>query len=114
MANIDEQAIIDALTQYALLKRSNDLLVVSIDLSTPRQHPTEISDFADSLSITIFQNTGTFTLYINKASVDHSIIISPLGYPQMLVIDWLDIKKIFITNAAQVGQSAQIIKFFRA
>ena len=111
----DLQTMIEAaFADYALLKRANDMYVKTVDLSTANTAPTELTDLQNSASLTIFLNTGTFTLFLHKADQVHQLTISPLTYPQTLLIDWMDIDHVYIQNAAQSSLSATIIKFFRA
>lgn len=110
----DIQATIEAAFEdYGLLKRANDFYVKTIDLSTAVTTPTELTDLANAQSLTIFICTGTITLWLQKADATHQITISPLTYPQTLLIDWLDISKVFIQNTAQAGLQLVILKFFR-
>jgi len=114
--NLDElkTMIKEAMDEYGVLKRANDWLVVTIDLATARSTPTEITELANALSLTIFRNTGTFTLYLQLKDDTKKITVDALTYPQTLLIDWMDIEKVFITNTAQSGLTATILKFFRA
>jgi len=106
--------IADALEKHGALKRANDWYVATIDLSTARTTPTEITELANALSLAIFRNTGSFVLYCQTKDDTKKITVDALTYPQTLLIDWFDIKKVFITNTAQSGLSATILKFFRA
>jgi hypothetical protein len=105
--------ILEALEKHGVLKRANDFYVATIDLATARNTPTEITELANALSLTIFRNTGTFTLYLQKNDDTHKITVDALTYPQTLLIDWFDIQKVWITNTAQTGYTATILKFFR-
>lgn len=107
-------AIIEALEKHGVLKRANDFYVATIDLATARAQPTEITDLANSLSLCIFRNTGTFDLYLKLKSDEKKITVDALTYPQTFLIDWFDIDHVFIKNTAQSGASAVIIKFFKA
>ena len=106
--------ILEALEKHGVLKRANDFYVASIDLASARNTPTEITELANALSLTIFRNTGTFTLYLQVKDDPHKITVDALTYPQTLLIDWFDIQKVWITNTAQSGLSATILKFFKA
>jgi len=109
-----ENMVSSALEKHGALKRATDFYVAAIDLATARATPTEITELANALSLTIFRNTGTFVLYLQKKDDTHKITVDALTYPQTLLIDWFDIKQAWITNTAQSGQSAQILKFFKA
>jgi len=108
-----EAMIVAALEKHGALKRANDWYVATIDLATARNTPTEITELANALSLTIYRNTGTFTLYLQTKDDTHKITVDALTWPQTLLVDWMDIEKVFITNAAQSGLSATILKFFR-
>jgi len=109
-----QNTILEALEKHGVLKRATDFYVATIDLATARSKPTEITELASALSLTIFRNTGTFTLYLQKNDDAHKITVDALTYPQTLLIDWFDIQKVYITNTAQSGFSATILKFFKA
>jgi len=115
IGNLDEiKAMLkEAMEEYGVLKRATDWLVVTIDLATARSTPEEITELANALSLTIFRNTGTFTLYLQKKDDTKKITVDALTFPQTLLIDWVDIEKVFVVNTAQSGASATIIKFFR-
>jgi hypothetical protein len=98
---------------YGILKRANDLYVKTIDLSAANTSPSELPDLENALALTILTNTGTFTLTLQSNTDSRRITISPLTWPQTLLIDWLDIGKVWITNTAQPGLNTTIIKFFR-
>jgi len=104
--------IVEALEKHGVLKRATDWYVKTIDLGSARSTPEEITDLANALSLSIFRNTGTFTLYLQKKDDTKKITVDALTYPQTLLIDWFDIEKVFITNTAQSGLSAVILKFF--
>jgi len=104
----------EALEEYGVLKRATDWLVVDIDLAKVRPSPEEVTELANALSLTIFRNTGTFVLYLQQKDDTKKITVDALTYPQTLLIDWVDIQKVFITNTAQSGLTAQILKFFKA
>jgi len=104
----------EAMEQHGALKRATDWLVVDINLATARATPTELPELANALSLTIFRNTGTFTLYLQAKDDVHKITVDALTFPQTLLIDWFDIQKAWITNTGQSGQTAQILKFFKA
>jgi len=116
IGNLDElkATMIEAMEEYGALKRATDWLVVTIDLGSARATPTEITELANTLSMTIFRNTGTFTLYLQLKDDTKKITVDALTYPQTLLIDWFDIERVFITNTAQSGSTATILKFFRA
>jgi len=116
IGNLDEIKVMlkEATEEYGVLKRANNWLVKTIDLATARSTPEEITELANALSLTIFRNTGTFTLYLQKKDDTKKITVDALTYPQTLLIDWFDIEKVFVVNTAQSGLSAQILKFFRA
>ena len=115
-----QDAITRAMTGYGALKRANDYYVKTLAFdaasgpSGAAAAPVEVTDLENAIALAIFLNTGTFTLYINKNSDDHGIVISPLTYPQTLLIDWFDVGKVWIKNSAQPGLTATIIKFFRS
>ena len=98
--------------KYGVLKRANNWLVETIDLATARDEK-EITTLADALALTIYRNTGSFDLYLVGASESQKITVDALTYPQTITIDDFDIKQVWITNTAQSGDSAEIIKFFR-
>jgi len=105
--------ITEAMEKHGALKRANDWYVATINLSTARSTPEEITELANALSLTIFRNTGTFVLYLKKKDDAKKITVDALTWPQTLLIDWFDIEKVFIVNTAQSGLTAQILKFFR-
>lgn len=113
IANLNEikAMIIEAIEQHGALKRANDLYVKTIDLSTARGKPTEMADLAPpgAIAMTIFRNTGSFDLYLQKAEDTRKFTIDALTYPQNLLIDWFDFEKVYIVNTAQSGLSATII-----
>jgi len=108
-----ETMIANALEKHGALKRANDWRVATISLATARSTPEEITELANALSLTIFRNTGTFVLYLQKKDDAKRITVDALTWPQTLLVDWFDIEKVFITNSAQSGLSATILKFFR-
>ena len=109
-----KKIIEETLEKYGVLKRANDYLVETVNLATVRAQPLEFPSLANALSVTIFRNTGTFNLYLQEPRDNKKIIIDALTYPQTLLIDFFDIDKVFISNSAQSGLSATIIKFFKA
>ena len=113
LANLDEvkAMILEAIEEHAVLKRANDLYVATISLATARTTPTEITELAPSgaIALTIFRTTGTFTLYLQKADDVHKITFDALTFPQTFLLDFFDLKKVYITNAADLGKEATII-----
>jgi len=109
-----EKTILSALETHGVLKRANSWYVKTIDLATARSNAEELTDLENALSLTIFRNTGTFVLYLQINDDTHKITVDALTYPQTLLIDWFDIRKVWITNTAQSGLSATILKFFKA
>lgn len=103
--------IVPILEKYGVLKMANDWLVETVDLSTARDK-TEITNLEGALALTIFRNTGSFDLYLQRAGDSTKITVDALTYPQTFLIDNFDIEKVWITNTAQ-SASATIIKFFR-
>ena len=95
-----------------LLTFSEDLYVETVSLEEARAKPKEFPHLK-GLALTIFRNTGTFDLYINKMSDDHKITIDALTYPQTLLIDWFRIKSLWIKNTAQSGLEAVLIAWKR-
>lgn len=91
---------------------SEDLYVETVSLEEARDEPKEFPHLK-GLALTIFRNTGTFDLYINKMSADHKITIDALTYPQTLLIDWFRIKSLWIKNTAQSGLEAVLIAWKR-
>lgn len=116
IGNLDElkEMIKTAMEEYGALKRATDWLVATIDLGKARSTPEEITELANALSLTIFRTGGTFTLYLQLKDDTKKITVDALTFPQTLLIDWMDIQKVFVTNTAQSGLTATILKFFRA
>jgi len=98
--------------KFGVLKRANNWLVETIDLGTVRDKE-EITTLADALALTIYRCTGTFDLFLVGAGDSQKITVDALTYPQTITIDDFDIKQVWITNTAQSGDSAEIIKFYR-
>jgi len=115
VAGITEEVLEKLLAEfekYGVLKRANNWLVETIDLGTARDKE-EITTLADALALTIYRCTGTFDLYLVGAGDSQKITVDALTYPQTITIDDFDIKQVWITNTAQSGLSAEIIKFYR-
>jgi hypothetical protein len=111
----DLQRMIEAaMNNYGVLQRANNFYVKTIDLSTANSNPSELTDLENAMALTILTNTGTFNLILQVNDDNHKITINSLTWPQTLLIDWFDIKKVWITNTEQSGQNATIIKFFRS
>jgi len=93
-----------------ILLRANGYHVETIDLGTAR---TDVEFAAlQGFALTIFKCGGTIGLKFNAKSSD-KITIDALTYPQMLLIDWFDFTKVYITNTAQSGYSATLISWKR-
>ena len=115
LSNIQLQKILEAaMINYGILQRANDFYVDTIDLSVARSTPTELTELENAMALTIFTNTGTFNLLLQKKTDTRTLTINSLTWPQTLLIDWFDIKGVWITNTAQPGLNTTIIKFFRA
>jgi len=106
---------VQALEKHGALKFSDDLYVQTVDLSTDRSTPAKIEEFSKlkGIALTIFTNTGTFDLYINKKDNEHKLTFTALTYPQTFLLDWFQLKTIYIGNAAQSGKSAVLIAWKR-
>lgn len=91
---------------------SEDLYVETIDLGEDRATPKEFPHLK-GLALTIFRNTGTFDLYINKMSDDHKMTFDALTYPQTFLLDWFRIKSLWIGNTPQSGEEAVLIAWKR-
>lgn len=88
---------------------SNSYRVFVLDLGTAR---SDVALVVFGHKLVVFRNTGNFD--IKFSSVDNDpISITPLAYPQQIVFDQFEFSEVYITNAAQAGQSCTIIVFFR-
>jgi len=96
------------LRKAGILIMAEDIYVEPVDFTTARATPAEFPKLA-GIALTIFSNTGTFDLYINQKDANHKITLSPLTYPQTILVDWCNIKTVYIGNTAQAGLSAVII-----
>jgi len=96
------------LQKYGALILAKDLYVDTIKFDTARATPEEFPKFT-GVALTIFRNDGTFVLYMNEKDDYHKLTIDALTYPQTLLIDWFNLKTIYITNTAQAGKSATLI-----
>lgn len=106
------ELLVEANKRYGILTFSDDLYVETVDLSSARSEPTEFPQLK-GLALTIYRNTGSFDLYINKASDDHKITVDALTYPQTFLLDWFRVKSLWIQNTAQSGKEAVLISWKR-
>ncbi len=86
----------------------NEYAVISVDLSTEREVPTEILSGTGPItgrSLIVWQNTGYFDLYFTDADHD-PIPHEPLTWPAMIRYD-REIASVFVRNDAQEG--AQVV-----
>lgn len=114
IGNLDElkDIIKTAMEQYGVLKRANNWLAITVNLDRVREAPTELSELANALGLTIYRSTGIFDLYLQEKRDTKKITVNAITYPQMIATN-MDIEKVFIVNTAQSGASAVILKFFR-
>jgi len=96
------------LRKHGALMLASDYYVETVDLGTARS-PAEEFPKLSGIALTIFSNTGTFDLYMNKKDGPHKITVAALTYPQTLLIDWFNIETVYIGNTAQSGLSAVLI-----
>jgi len=104
--------VVEAKGLYGQLRLADDLYVEEIDLGIARPEPKDFSAtlaLPETLALTIFRATGTFDLYLQKADEAHKITFNPIMYPQTFLLDNFKLKKVYITNTAQAGQTAVII-----
>lgn len=92
-----------------LLMRANAYRVETLDLGTAR---TKAELALEGFALTVFKNEGTIKLRFNARSEDE-ITIEPLTFPEMVVFDWLDFTKVYITNTQQADKKAVLIAFRR-
>jgi len=99
------------LRRYGSLLLADDLYVETIDLGVDRSTAAKIQEFAtlSGVALTIFRCDGSFDLYLNEKDDKHKIDITALTYPQTFLIDWCNIKTIFVGNSTQSGKSAKLI-----
>jgi len=96
------------LRKHGALMLAKDYHVETIDLSSARDPPEEFPKLS-GIALTVFKNSGTFDLYLNEKDDYHKLTFDSLTYPQTFLIDWFDIKTVYIGNTAQSGQSATLI-----
>jgi len=103
--------IAHGLREHGSLLFAEDLYVETIDLGVDRSTAATIQEFStlSGIALTIFRCDGSFDIYLNEKDDHHKINITALTYPQTLLIDWCQIKTIYIGNSAQSGKSAKLI-----
>jgi len=103
--------IAHGLRVHGSLLLADDLYVETIDLAVDRSTAATIQEFAtlSGIALTIFRCDGSFDLYLNEKDDHHKIDITSLTYPQTLLIDWCQIKTVYIGNASQSGKTAKLI-----
>lgn len=109
------EVYVEALREYGALSLADDLHVETIDLGKDRSTATKIEEFPKLMgtALTIFRNTGTFDLYINKKDDYHKLTFDPLTYPQTFLLDWFTAKTFYVGNEAQSGAEAILIAWKR-
>ncbi len=93
---------------FGALRLADDYIVKTIDLGTAHSVPLEIPDLT-GIALTIFTLTGTIDLYINKKDDPHKMTFTALTYPQTFLIDWVNIKDVWVGNTAQAGLTCVLI-----
>jgi len=92
-----------------LLMRANAYRVETLDLGKARDK-AELA--LEGFALTVFKCTGTIKLRFNARSEDE-ITIEELTYPEMIFIDWLEFRKVYVSNTAQSGEEAVLIALRR-
>jgi len=107
--------LLEALEKHGALKLADDLYVETVDLSKDRSTTAKIEEFSKlkGIALTIFRTTGTFDLYLNEKDDRHKLTFDSLTYPQTFLLDWFDLKTVYIGNAAQSGAEAKLIAWKR-
>lgn len=95
---------------------ADDLKVYTFDLGTARDKTDVESPTmpANTIALTIWRNTGSFDLYIQKADDNHKITVDAITYPQTFLLDNFNLKNLWITNTAQSGKTAILIAWFKS
>jgi len=92
-----------------LLLRANTYRVETLDLGTARDK-AELA--LEGFALTVFKSEGTIKLRFNARSEDE-VTIEELTFPEMVVFDWLEFNKVFVTNTVQSGKEAILIALWR-
>jgi len=105
-----------AVTLVKPLPYADDLRVYTFDLSTAREKKdVEAPNMpANTVALTIWRNSGTFDLFIQRADDAHKITVDAITYPQTFLLDDFDLKNLWITNTAQSGDEAILIAWFKS
>jgi len=100
--------IAHGLRTHGSLLMAKDLYVETVKFDSARSPAEEFPKFI-GIALTIFTNDGTFDLYLNEKDDSHKITFTALTYPQTFLIDWFQLKTVYIGNTAQAGKSAVLI-----
>ena len=112
IVNLEElrNMILEAKGMYGDLRLADDLYVETIDLGTARATPKDYSStlaLPGTIALTIFRCPGTFDLWLQKADDAHKITFTKIDYPQTFLLDWFELKKVYITVPS--GESGDLV-----
>jgi len=107
---------VPAVSLVKTLPYADDLEVYTFDLGTAREKKDVKAPNmpANTIALTIWRNTGTFDLYIQKADDAHKVTVDAITYPQTFLLDDFDLKNLWVTNTAQSGKEAILIAWFKS